>query len=308
MTGPGDYDVEMPGHHPLDDAAIEAFFTGQSADDALAPLAGFVEDLRSMTSGPPPVPSLQLAQMLASGLSTENGDLLVTAASNVPGPAPQAAGLPKWRKKKMVVAELLAGLGLAAKAAFGITAAAAAVTAGGAAGVLPGPAQHAVAIGVEAVTPFSVPDEADDEADFGARVSADAQEGGVGGSTISAEAKLNADRNRAADPGRPADAGRPAAPGKVGLDKANSTPALGHAPTAVPSGQPATAGTQSSAGLGVAADTPAGAYVPESAGPPADIPPAGAGTQSSAGLSAAAGTPAAGTAPDSAPPARAGRP
>lgn len=46
---------------------------------------------------------------------------------------------------------------MAAKAGFGISAAAAAVTAGGAAGVLPAPAQHGVAATVSAVTPFSFP-------------------------------------------------------------------------------------------------------------------------------------------------------
>lgn len=47
----------------------------------------------------------------------EKGDLLVTAASNVPGPAPQVAGLPKWRKKKMIELALakLTALSLAAK-------------------------------------------------------------------------------------------------------------------------------------------------------------------------------------------------
>jgi len=87
VSGCGDDDSEMPRHHPLDDAAIEAFFTGQPADEDLAPLAGFVEDLESMTSGPVPVPALQLAAMLADGFPTENGDLLATAASNVTGPA-----------------------------------------------------------------------------------------------------------------------------------------------------------------------------------------------------------------------------
>ncbi len=311
MSGCGDDDSEMPRHHPLDDAAIEAFLTGQLADEDLAPLAGLVEDLDSMTSGPAPVPSMQLAAMLTDGFSTENGDLLVTAASNVTGPAPQAAGLPKWRKKKMVVVELLAGLSLAAKAAFGMSAAAAAVTAGGAAGVLPAPAQHVVATGVEAVTPFSFPDEADDKADFGGTVSTDARDGGVDGPTVSAEAKLNGDVNRPADTpdGTDPDAGRPAAPGQTGLDRANQTPAAGHAPTAVPTGRPADAGTQSTAGRGTASSTPAAGRAPTAvpAGPPSSTPPAGAGTQSSAGLGAASSTPAAGFIPSSVPPARPGR-
>ena len=303
MSGSGDYDTEM-FRNPLDDAAIEAFFTGQPADEELAPLAGLVEDLRSMTSGPAPVPSMQLAKMLAEGFSTANGDLLATAESNVPGPAPQAAGLPKWRKKKMIITELLAGLSVAAKAGFGITAAAAAVTAGGAAGVLPGPAQHGVATTVEAVTPFSFPDKANVKADFGGTVSTDATDGGVDGKTVSTDAKLNAEAKLNADANRPAD------PGQNGLDQANTTPAAGRAPTSVPSGQPATAGTQSSAGLTTAASTPAAGHVPTSvpAGPPASTPPAGAGTQSSAGVTTAGSTPAADYLPPAVPPARPGRP
>jgi len=50
--------------------------------------------------------------------------------------------------------------GLAAKVAFGMGVAAASVTAAGAAGVLPDPAQHAVASVVSAATPFAVPDPA----------------------------------------------------------------------------------------------------------------------------------------------------
>ena len=304
MSDSGDYRTEMFRNHPLDDATIEAFFTGQPADEDLAPLAGFVEDLRSVTSGPAPVPSMRLAAMLAEGFSTEKGDLLVTAASNVTGPASQAAGLPKRKRtKKMIIAELLAGLGVAAKAGIGLTAAAAAVTAGGAAGVLPGPAQGAVSAGVEAVTPFSFPDRANAKADFGGTVSTDATDGGVDGETVSADAKTNGEAN--------ADAGRPAAPGQKGLDQANTTPAAGRAPTSVPLGRPATAGTQATVGLDAASSTPAAGHLPAvvPAGPPASTPPAGAGTQSSAGLGTAAGTPAAGQTPSSVPPARpAGRP
>jgi hypothetical protein len=203
----------------------------------------------------------------------------------------------------MIITELLAGLSVATKAAFGISMAAAGVTAGGAAGVLPGPAQGAVATTVEAVTPFSFPDEADVKADFGGTVATDATDGGVDGATVSAEAKLQGDVNRPADTG--STSGRPAAPGQNGLDRANTTPAAGHAPTAVPTGKPATAGTQSSTGLDTASSTPAAGHVPT--GVPSG-PPAAAGTQSTAGLSTASSTPAAGFIPASAPPARPGQP
>ena len=194
----------------------------------------------------------------------------------------------------MIIAELLAGLSVAAKAGFGITAA----------GVLPAPAQHSVAATVEAVTPFSFPDKANAKADFGGTVSTDATDGGVDGKAVSTDAKLNAEATLNAELNRPAD------PGQKGLDQANATPAAGRAPTAVPSGRPATAGTQSSAGLTTAASTPAAGHVPTSvpAGPPASTPPAGAGTQSTAGLSTAGSTPAASHLPTAVPPVRPGRP
>ncbi|MFP5375580.1 MAG: hypothetical protein ACLGIO_02210 [Acidimicrobiia bacterium] len=278
----------------IDDAAIEALFTGNGAGGEPGSLAAFAGELRRMAKGPVPAPSVPLATMLAEGLFTEKGDLPVTAASNVPGPAPQAAGLPKWRRRKMI--EFLAGLSVAAKAAFGVSMAAASVTAAGAAGVLPAPAQSAVANAVEAVTPFSFPDGAADEAEFGERVSTDARDGGVDGRAVADEAK-----NEGGDD----EGGRPAEPGQNGLDQANTTPAAGHVPTAVPAGRPDGAGSQGSTGTDRAGQTPAAGHTPGSgpAGPPAEAPPTGAGSQSSTGTDAATETPAADYVPSSIPPA-----
>ena len=61
------------------------------------------------------------------------------------------------RRKNMLVAKL-AGLGLAAKVALGAGVAAAAVTTAGATGVLPAPAQHGVAVAVNAISPLEFPD------------------------------------------------------------------------------------------------------------------------------------------------------
>jgi hypothetical protein len=154
-----DFSSEMPGEPPLDDA-----------------LAPFAEEVRFAVSGPPPVPSMSLAAVLTVGFSgvspTEKGDLLATAASNVHGPAPQAAGLPNWKEETdmpitgFFAATLakLAGAGTAAKGALaGVTAVTTMAMAGGAAGVLPGPAQTLVASAVNAATPFEFPG-ADDPA------------------------------------------------------------------------------------------------------------------------------------------------
>ena len=307
MSDAGDNDTEMFRRHRIDDAAAEAFVTGNGADEELVPLAAFADELRAMAAGPPPAASLQLAAMLAEGFSTDKGDLLVTAASSVPGPAVQVAGLPKWRTRRMIITEFIAGLSVATKAAFGIGMAAASVTAAGAAGALPAPAQHAVSAAVEAATPFSFPDKANDNADFGGTVSTDAHDGGVDGKDVSEDAKHNGDAHRADGAGTPAGAGQPTDPGQNGLDQANTTPAAGHVPTSVPAGQPAAAGAQGSTGLDTANGTPAAGHTPESVpvGAPADTPPADAGSQSSTGLGTASTTPAAGHLPTSVP---AGRP
>lgn len=194
-----------------------------------------------------------------------------------------------------MIGEFIAGLSVAAKAAFGISMAAASVTAAGAAGALPEPAQNAVSAAVEAVTPFSFPDKASDEADFGERVSTDARDGGVDGKAVAEDAKDNGHGT--------GEGGRPAAPGQTGLDQANTTPAAGHVPTSVPAGKPSTAGSQSSTGTDTATETPAAGNLPESvpAGPPSEAPPADAGSQSSTGTGTATQAPAADYVPSSVP-------
>jgi hypothetical protein len=158
MRRRSDLSHEMPGEFP--------------PDDALAP---FAEEVRFAVSGPPPVPSITLAEVMTVGFSgisptdlasTDKGDLLVTAASNVHGPAPQVAGLPNWKEEtdmpvNGIFATLLAKLAGASTVAKGALAGVTAVTtmamAGGAAGVLPGPAQTLVASAVNAATPFEFP-------------------------------------------------------------------------------------------------------------------------------------------------------
>lgn len=142
----------------LDDEAIEAILCGRRpAEHGLDSLVTFARDVHAVSDQPAPRPNASLAAVLSAGFSTDKGDLLVTAASNVYGPAEQAAGLPKWRKRNRM---LPTGLftGLAGKIAAGIVAGLAGVTAVGAAGALPGPAQTAVAHVINTVTPFNLPD------------------------------------------------------------------------------------------------------------------------------------------------------
>ncbi len=161
--GAGDDVYEMIRRNRLDDRAADALFSGRvpPGREDLADVAGFAEALRSAASEAPE-PSPDLAAILASGLSTDKGDLPAMAGSNVQGPAPQA-GLPKWRIKKMLEIALakLASLGLAAKIGVASAAVVAGTAGAGAGGLLPGAVQDAVAGTVEAVTPFDLPDSGD---------------------------------------------------------------------------------------------------------------------------------------------------
>ncbi|MDP9404208.1 MAG: hypothetical protein M3P85_12980 [Actinomycetota bacterium] len=263
----------MSASHQLDDETIEAFFAGRPlATGDIGSLVAFAEEVRLAAEGPVPVPSKALAAVLAEGFSPEKGDLPATAASNVTGPAPQAAGLPKRRSKRMIITELLAGLSIAAKAGLGVGIAAASVTGATVADV--GPVRDAV----EAVTPFNF-DKANDKADFGERVSTDANgdEKGVDGKEISDEAQQRAADRRDSAP-VPED---PASNGQKGLDKANDTPAAGRAPTSVPDGrataeqrQPsvATERQPESTPTGAPASTPTGAPEGTPTGAPESTP------------------------------------
>ncbi|MEA2826446.1 MAG: hypothetical protein QOG43_885 [Actinomycetota bacterium] len=146
--------------------------TGDPDDlDGLPWLVPFAQDVRFASRGPAPVPSPQLASLFEGavprlGFSTDKGDLLVTAASNVHGPAtPQVAGLPNWRKESPMPLAFLStligkivGAGTAAKAAIATIAAFATMTvAGAAAGVLPGPIQGTVGGAINAISPLNVP-------------------------------------------------------------------------------------------------------------------------------------------------------
>ena len=164
MSHLDDHHDEMLEDFNLDDPDGPDLFTE-------AWLVPFAQDVRFASRGPAPVPSPQLSSLfeggaLRSGLSNDKGDLLVTAASNVHGPAStQAAGLPNWRKESPMPLAFLAalfgkitGIGTAAKAAIATTTAFATMTvAGAAAGVLPGPVQGTVGGAINAISPLNVP-------------------------------------------------------------------------------------------------------------------------------------------------------
>ena len=304
----GDVD-EMPVP-PLDDRALEALLSGapsaQSGFDWLVP---FVEDLEKVSQEPAPVVRPALALLLKEGFSPAIGTAPATAqdaAPTAPSPAP-AAMPPAPRAERPVLRPVLrgalgrvAGLGLLAKAGLGFSLVAASTTAAGAAGVLPGPAQHAVAKVVGAATPFTFPDRASDKADHGRNVSTDATGAGDGvagvdGKAVSDAAKTTPGSGTGSNSAGANGAGvGPSDSGATGLDRANETPAAGHVPTSVPGrgGPPATPG-KSADGPDTPKTTPAAGNVPTSlpaakpASPPATVSPGGAGRGTSSTTPAA---------------------
>lgn len=159
-----DYVGEMTRRNRSDDRAADALFSGRvpPGHEDLAFVASLASALRS-TASKAPEPHPGLAAVLSEGLSTDKGDLPVMAGSNVH--AHEAPGLPKWRRSKKMLEIALAKLttlGLAAKVGIASAAVVAGATGAGAAGVLPAPAQDAVAASIEAVTPFDLPDSVDD--------------------------------------------------------------------------------------------------------------------------------------------------
>ena len=113
-------------------------------------VASFLDEVRSQYGRLPlPSPSAQLSQLFATGLSIEKGDRPVTAASNANGPAAQAAGLPKWTRRRDMLKQALGSM--ATKVAAGATGAALTLGGLGAAGALPGPVQMAAANVAEVV-------------------------------------------------------------------------------------------------------------------------------------------------------------
>lgn len=293
MSGPGGSPYEMPVPH-LDDRALEALLSGAPAQSGFDWLVPFVEDLERASQEPAPVVSPVLALLLKDGFPPAGAVPLAT------GPAP-AAVPPAPSTQRAVVRPVLrgalgrvAGLGLLAKAGLGFGLVAASTTAAGAAGVLPGPAQQAVARVVGAATPFTFPDKASDKADQGRNVSSDAtgaSDGvaGVDGKAVSDAVKTTPGNESSpagtaphgtAPPGTPP-AGTAVGPSETratGLDRANETPAAGHVPTSLPSrnGPPATPGKPAETPTPPAAtNVPPSVTLPTAAGPPATAAPGG---------------------------------
>lgn len=285
---------EMPVPPLDDDRALDALLNGgSSAQPGLDWLLPFVADLEKASQEPAPVVRPALALLLQQGFSPESGTAPAAAPQGaVPtGAAPAATGpataamppspsteRPFLRPVLRGALSRAGGLSLLAKAGLGLGLIAASSTAAGAAGVLPGPAQHVVATVVGAATPFSFPDKASDKADHGRTVSSDAtgaSDGvrGVDGGDVSGAVRATPSTSA----GGGTTTGDPVGPstGATGLDRANETPAAGHVPTSVP-GHDEPAVTPGAKGQETSGSTPAAtrpAPTSKPATPPATASP-----------------------------------
>jgi hypothetical protein len=157
-----------------DDAAVEdafeAYLAGRpvsgAAADTFPGLAAFSESVRA-TATQPGRPNAALAELLATGLLTDQSSPSTrTARTAGSPPARRSARVRIRRRTAMIFPVLLAkflSAGAVAQAATGAGVAVVLVTGAGAAGVLPDPVQDTVAGVVETVSPLELPDSGDTE-------------------------------------------------------------------------------------------------------------------------------------------------
>jgi hypothetical protein len=159
MTRSSDRSPDMLSTARLD-AAIERLLQGEAADDDVSPVPGVVDDMRVMAGGPAPEPSPELAALLAGGAPERDVLASVTPLSTSrPSVRRRRTGPRSSRPGARGLGARVAALGITSKVALAL-AFTASVAAGGAAGVLPQPANDVVRRIIEVVTPFEMPDEA----------------------------------------------------------------------------------------------------------------------------------------------------
>lgn len=203
-AGPGDDGGEMQRRDRLDDRTADAVLNGRGGQphgEELADLAAFAAAVRNEAASASPRPNASLAEVLANGISADERELPVTAASDVNGPATRVSGPPKRRTRKMLetITASFAALGMAAKAGIAGATVVAATVGAGAAGVLPDTMQDSFDT-VRGEQPAEVPEIDDieisenDEAETpdggvdGSEISKDAQDGGVVGADVADDA------------------------------------------------------------------------------------------------------------------------
>jgi hypothetical protein len=316
-TSPGVYQGVMRPSKKISPNDLDRLFAGRGASPGgeLDDISGLVHKVQSryLSEIDPDLETSHLAALMQVVNLTDKGDLAARPASKVDGPARQASGLPKGRRR-FVLESFLATV--SAKLALGGVAVAMAATGGlAASGNLPDRAQTAISQAVDNVG-IDIPSgetaqraaeqaheaaeqaaaaalhkaeaaaraaeqsasagaaqQAGSNAEFGQGVASDANAGGTVGSAVSEAARAQAEERRAAG-----QANRPEEAGPPAAPVA--IPDFGPPSDSGPIGEaglPAGAGPQNQTGRGIEDDGPAGGSIPTTVpeGKPANVPGGG---------------------------------
>lgn len=313
--GPGVYQGVMKPSKKIRPSDLDRLFAGRGASPGgeLEDISGLVHKVQSryLSEIGPDLEASHLAAVMQVVNLTDKGDLAARPASKVNGPARQASGLPK-RRRRFALQSMFATV--SAKLALGGVAVAMAATGGlAAAGDLPDRAQTAISqavdnVGIDipvgkaaqgsaeqalrvaeqaaataleraeaaarAVEQHFVPggsENSSPSSDFGQGVASDATGGGVNGPQVSEAASAQAEQRRAA--------GQASRPEEAGSPATAGSPPSDSAPVGEP-GRPTDAGQPSPTnptGAGMSGDGPAGGSIPTTVmeGKPANVPGGG---------------------------------
>jgi hypothetical protein len=139
--------------------AFEALLAGRPAPEGAAGLAAFTEAVRTSATRPGR-PNAALAELLATGLLTDQSSPSARTARTAGSPPARSSRVRIRRRAAMIFPVLIAkflSAGAIAQAATGAGVAVVVVTGVGAVGALPDPLQNTVSSVVETVTPFELP-------------------------------------------------------------------------------------------------------------------------------------------------------
>jgi hypothetical protein len=140
--------------------AFEALLAGRPAPDGAAGLAAFTEAVRTSATRPGR-PNAALADLLATGLLTDQSSPSVRTARSAGSPPARRSSRVRIRRRTAMIFPVLfakfLSAGAVAQAATGAGIVVVAFTGAGAAGALPAPVQDTFATVVATVTPLEVP-------------------------------------------------------------------------------------------------------------------------------------------------------
>ncbi|MET0787932.1 MAG: hypothetical protein ABWY33_01700, partial [Cellulomonas sp.] len=147
--------------------AFEALLAGRPVPEGAAGLAAFTQAVRTSAT-PPGRPNAALAELLATGLLTDQSSPSARTAGTAGSPPVRPSRVRIRRRAAMIFPVLIAkflSAGAVAQAATGASVVVVAFTGIGAVGALPAPVQDTFATVVETVTPLEAPTSGDDTAD-----------------------------------------------------------------------------------------------------------------------------------------------